>query len=114
MSADELDDLVASIARSFESDVKAQHARITVLEGKIKHLEARISAIECAHRGTARSREFVESFQSLVAPADVTGLHSESRDADGVVTRLYDLKSGRTGIEVIHPGESAGPIRYAD
>ena len=113
MSEADMEDLVASIARTFETDVKRLEARIDVLEAKTRQLEARVAVLEGAHRGTARSRQFVESFRD-VAAEDVVGLHSESRDAQGVVTRLYDLRDGRTGIEVLHPGESAGVIRYAD
>ena len=114
MSEADMEDLVASIARTFETDVKRLEARIDVLEAKTRQLEARIAVLEGAQRGTARSRQFVESFRDLVPAGDVLRGHSTDTDSDGVVTTLYDLVGGRTGIRSNRPGEPPGPVRFAD
>ncbi len=113
----DIEGLAKSISRFFEDEILRQHARITTLEEKTRRLEARVAQLESVlgvKKGTARSRALVESFMGIVPAEDVVGLHSESRDADGVIHRLYDLKSGRTSIATIFPGEPDAPIRLAD
>ncbi len=120
MSEDDIEDLVASIGRTFKSDVKRLEARITIAEAKARSLEARIEYLEAAlelARGTARSRQFIDELQfsnRMVPPEEVVSLHSTSTGADGTVSQLFDLRDGRTGCRTLFNGETDAPILRAD